>query len=552
MREWVRPAALARVAAALASGLLLAAAFPPLEWSDAALAALVPLLLAARYSAPRTAFKLGFLAGTVFWLFSLYWLTRVTVPGWLGLSLYCALYVGAFAGVTAWWLRARGTERTVSNITFVLGIPFVWVGFEYLRSTLFTGFAWNGLGVSQAGNPARVPLIQIAEWGGVYAVSAVVVMMNAGAAFTVLRLVRYFRARSGLLEQAADEVLKTSRRQVRQVAPPRVSVGTPLLPAEFLVAALLALSIGFSGMRRCLRPAETGPELRIAAVQPNIPQDLKWSQARADENLQRLAQYSEMVMGTQPDLIVWPETATPEFVQLDGASRDVVQRLLTNGIPLLVGSLDYRHRPDGGIDYFNSSLLFEPGGGLAGKYDKQHLVIFGEYVPLERLLPFLRALTPIEGNISPGRARTVFALNGVRFSVLICFEDVFPRLSREFVRAGARLLVNQTNDAWFHAAGAPRQHMNHCVLRCVENRVPTVRVTNTGITCFIGPAGRVLRALAAEAPGTIVHGLPAASSDMPLTFYTRNGDVFAVVCTVFTALLGLWMILRLTRTRSLR
>ena len=178
-------------------------------------------------------------------------------------------------------------------------------------------------------------------------------------------------------------------------------------------------------------------------------------------------------------------------------------------------------------------------GAPAQAYDKRHLVVFGEYIPLQPYVPFIKALTPISESFSPGSTSTVFCLERppVRFSVLICFEDTVARLARDSVRNGARLLVNQTNDAWFDPSSASRQHMIQCVFRCVENGVPAVRCANTGVSCTIDRLGRIRDVLDDGAGHVSVMGFRWSRVDvpgaaMPLTFYTRHGDVFAQACLV--------------------
>jgi apolipoprotein N-acyltransferase len=195
--------------------------------------------------------------------------------------------------------------------------------------------------------------------------------------------------------------------------------------------------------------------------------------------------------------------------------------------------MDTAYRDNNTPRYFNSSFLFETNGVLAQGYDKRHLVMFGEYVPLERYLPFMTAMTPIGASFSPGATSTVFRLEGpdVAFSSLICFEDTVAGLARESVRNGARLLINQTNDAWFDPSAASRQHMAHCILRCVENGVPAIRVGNTGVTCCIDPHGRITEILEGKDghsafPGFVCSSVVVPGEEFTFTPYTRHGDLF--------------------------
>ncbi|MFA7332727.1 MAG: apolipoprotein N-acyltransferase [Kiritimatiellia bacterium] len=516
---------------AVLTGLLLFAAFPPLEWPALAWVALVPLLIVSATSAPRAAFRAGFLAGMVFWLPSIVWLTRVTLVGWFFLGLYCALFLAGFALTVSWWIARKGLCPRWGNPLMMLSIPAVWVGWEYLRATLFSGFPWNSLGASQYAN---LPLIQVAEAGGVYLVSYLAVLVNAAVA---LILIQYIR-------RQPDEPLR---------------MHPELLIALFGIG--LALLYGQSALRRLPDAAAT---LKIAAVQVNIPQLEKWSETWTTEINNRLRRASlHAIEHGAPDLVVWPETVVPDFVRTSPVSQKVVADVIRHKTSVLMGSMDF---DDSGrtVKYFNSAFLFQPGGAPPQTYAKRHLVLFGEYIPLERWIPFLRVLTPVEESFTPGREAVVFQLGAKAFGVLICFEDTVAGLARDCVRAGARLLINQTNDAWFDPSWASRQHMAQCVFRCVENRVSAVRATNTGITCVIDRQGRIVGFLgraagalparnATHPPATLsrsdcglgsVAGGPDPDylmktvalppADMALTFYTRHGDVLALGCAAFT------------------
>ncbi len=387
-----------------------------------------------------------------------------------------------------------------------------------MRSTFATGFAWNALGVSQYRN---VALLQGAAWGGVYAVSALIVGVNAGMALTIMRYVK----RGG----------HWGRR-----------------PHLELMLAFLVLALAFFGGARRVRGLADGPvELRVGLVQTGIPQDDKWDEGTVELIYERLDQLTRAAHRAGPlDLVIWPETALPDDVRYSQASYDLVYSLCTLGAPLLVGSMDSEWPEDRRPVFYNSSFLFDPEGRVVERYDKQHLVLFGEYVPFQRALPFLTAMTPIQESFTPGTNATVFRLDQppVAFSVLICFEDTVSRLARKAVRAGARLLVNQTNDAWFDPSSASRQHMAQCVLRVVETGVPALRAANTGATCYIDRRGVVAVLLKDEKGGTIFPGFTTAVArpapeDMPPTFYTRVGDAPAIGAGLL-ALMGVYAIRR--------
>ena len=519
---------LLKIAGTGASGLMLAASFPGLFGAEPggwyAWAALAPLILVASHAAPRRAFMWGMAAGTLFWLIGISWLLKLTgtsptpwpwiVLGWVFLACYSALYTGAFAMVASFWIRAWGTANILRNTVMTFGFAAVWVGFEYLRGLLFTGYPWNPLGVSQYRN---IAVIQVAEWWGVYGVSAMIALINAGIAIAINKHLNH----------------EPGTRRYRPH------------PEIYLAAILVLVAVCQFGPLRARRYTSQVTNLRVAVVQPAIPQDQKWEDEDATRRhiVDRLRDLSRIGLAAEerPDLLVWPETSTPDCLRdTNGVTRAMVAELMTNGVPLLAGSLDYEH-VGGRYRYYNSAILIDGSNHIVTTYAKQHLVPVGEYIPLAGIFPILDRLAPFGWTCSAGTTPTVFTIrHGVDGAVLICFEDAFPGLARQFVRRGARLLINMTNDAWFDISEGSRQHLAHFVFRCVENRVAGVRAANTGISCFIDRNGQVYETLAAGPGGAPLAGtlnsgvfVPAAGAE-PLTFYTRHGDrYFALPCAIF-------------------
>ncbi len=510
MKKYLRifPVVFYQGLAAVVSGVFLFASFPPLEWAAAAWIALVPLLVICVYSPPGWSFRFGLLCGVIFWLLSVSWVIHVSYLGWVCLGVYCALFIACFSMTVSWWIRRRGIHGRIGNPLLMLTIPAMWVGFEFLRSTLISGFPWNPLGVSQFNN---LVLIQCAQWGGVYLVSYIIAMVNTALALTI---VQYLRMQGSKRYRAHPELM--------------ISI------------AVLALSFVY-GNKAMRQFNSTSGTLTIAAIQPNIIQVEKWSEEYIDEIYARLKNTTESVIKRfAPDLVVWPETAVPDFVRYSSPSQKVISDLLVYGVPILVGSMDAKESATG-TNYYNSSLLFTQDHNRLQSYDKQHLVIFGEYIPMEHIFPFLKTLSPIEGSFTSGKVSTIFRLDRLKapFAVLICFEDTVPSLARKAVWKGARLLINQTNDAWFDPSCASRQQMTHCVFRCVENRVAAVRATNTGITCFINQNGVVYGMLKPARghlpePEFSIKSVFVPGADMPMTFYTKYGDIFAIMCLAVT------------------
>ena len=537
-------------AGAVATGLLLAVAYPPFEDWQTAWGALVPLLLVLLRRAEmwrtgssgnqgeatildgetrsaasggmrellRQAFRTGYLAGAVFWLISLAWLLTLfkTSPapavlilaGYLGLAAYCALFMGGFAMTVSWAAATLGTEKVWKTLLLTPMIAVIGVAFEYGRGVILGGFPWNTLGVSQFRN---IVLIQSAEWTGVAGVSALILLVNAGAAMTILR---YLPGRAS------------------RVYRPHIEL--------FIGLAVTAL-VFRSGIGMVRENTPTFATLSVAAVQPGIPQTLKWDQTVVDENHATLRRLTEDAFDVdpKPDLVVWPETSTPYPVNTEGESQDLVKDLTRSGVPLLVGSMVLAG-DERAMECFNSSLLIDGTGKFIGRYDKQHLVPFGEYIPLSGVMPFLARLAPMGWNCTAGKEATILRVGepATPFSVLICFEDIMSQLARKAALAGAAMLVNQTNDAWFDGSAGPVQHLSHCVFRAVETRLPVIRVANTGITCLIQPSGRIDGETGnsrRETPKSqvcrwFVSALPSAGEG---TLYMRYGDwMLAIPCAI--------------------
>lgn len=488
------------IAAAALTGILLFLSFPPFEISFLGWLALVPLFLACAGAAPRRAAFFGGLAGAVFFVSTFHWLRHVTWFGMIALALYCTLYFIPFAVFISLRRCAWRSLNALRNLGWIAGAAAVWTACEYLRAVLITGFPWNLLGISQY---TQLPFIQMAEWGGVYAVSFLMVSVNAATALTVLQYAAGLRGRGW-----------------------RVHL-------ELMSALLLAAVVWALGIRTLLnRPAEGRP-VRVALIQPNIPEVGNWELADPEviyDKLERLTSLAQHTAGL--DLIIWPETALPDLVRYSERSATLVKKLVADGVPLLAGSMDVRWRTDNQPDYYNASMLFNPRGELLRTYYKQHLVLFGEYIPFDEKIPLVNALTPISTSFRAGTAATLFHLPGnpLGFSVLICFEDTLPYLARRAARADATWLVNQTNDSWFDPDCGSQQHLANAVFRCIETRRPMFRCTNTGATCAIDAQGRITRTLAPRTEGFQIAELVPADPARDATFYVRFGDLFAQAC----------------------
>jgi apolipoprotein N-acyltransferase len=467
----------------------LAAAFPRLDWSGAAWIALAPVLVLALTRGPRPALAWGWLAGLAFFLLLLRWLNftfRVysAIPWpltWgptLLLAAYCGLWMGLVAGGVAWIDRRRGPGWAL------LAAPFLWVAAEWIRGWLFGGFPWGSLGYSQY---RQLAVIQIAELGGVHAVSLVVASVNTALAGVVL----------------------LSRRQA--------AAGLGL--AALLVGATLTF-----GMWR-LGEEEPLGEITIAVMQPAIEQPLKWNPGHTVATLAIYGDLTRAAAHQRPALIVWPETDSPTILRQDPVLLGVLTDLsAASGVPLLVGSVDAGTGP-GARELRNTAFLLTERG-IIERYDKIHLVPFGEYVPLSGVIGFVRGWAEFISELTPGSRAVVFPGPPAPFGVVICYEGVFPALVRRFVQNGARLLVNMTNDAWFGRTSGPLQHLAMYPLRAVEHRTAVVRAANTGVSAFIAPSGRIGKTLGLFERGVLIAPVPLRTRE---TLYTRLGDWLAWV-----------------------
>ena len=489
-RRSLRPALLAAASAGL-----LVLAFPTHDIGGLAFIALIPLLLAIRGESPARAFWWGGLAGLLFYLGSIAWVTR-TMTAYGGLSVplstlillalasYLALYIGLFCFGAS---LVAGIAWPID----LLAPATLWVGLEYLRSYALTGFPWALLGYTQYRN---APLLPIASVAGVYGLSFLVILVNVALARVATTSTG--RPRIVLLAAAISAGL----------------VGSPVL---------LSPSVG---------PADPEQEIGVALVQGNIDQALKWNPAMQATTIDLYRRLSLEAATRAPALIVWPETAAPFFLRYEPALRGrVLDIAAETGSHLLVGSPDVEPASvgAGGDRYYNSAFLISPERELVGKYDKIHMVPFGEYVPLKSILFFVHKLAYGIGDFERGQTYTVFQLPRGRFGATICYEAIFPDQVRRYVKDGADFLVNITNDAWFGRSAAPAQHLAMAALRAAENRRYLIRAANTGISAIVDPNGRILQTSEIFVPAVVSGRIRLERGE---TFYTRHGDLFAWLC----------------------
>jgi apolipoprotein N-acyltransferase len=287
--------------------------------------------------------------------------------------------------------------------------------------------------------------------------------------------------------------------------------------------------------------ASDSPSVRVTVVQGNIGQDKKWSPAFQRASIEKYIKLSLLAKEQKPDLIVWPETATPfYFLYNTGLSKMVKGGIHDTGVDFLFGSPSFR-RWKNKIEYYNSAYLVGPEGNIFGKYDKVHLVPFGEYVPLKKFLPFLGKIVEHVGDFRSGEKGHTIQWGEYRLGIQICYEIIFPNLSRAMTKNNAALLINITNDAWFGRSSAPYQHFSMAIFRAVENRRSIIRSANTGISGFIDPLGRVVASTQLFTDAIMTRSVPILDEK---TFYSRFGDLFAMACLALTLIAALYQLVR--------
>lgn len=472
------------------SAVLLACSFEPIGWGFLAYVALVPLFWWMRDQTPRRVFRLTVISGILFHLLTLSWIRHITWGGMivavLALSLVYAL---------PFLCTVLAIRRWPQSGLFLL--PFAVAGIEWVRSFDVLAFPWMILGNSQTGYPW---LIQFADITSGFGVSAWVVLVNV----LVWRLIEQHSTRRG-------------------------------------VALALAFAAPFAYSMYVIQSCPTGgEELTIALVQGNVYPDEKWEYGREDWNINLYRAMSAEAALQEPDLIVWPETATPVYLCEQPRYLRMVRTLVDSiGIPVLTGtpSVDLMAEKK-----WNSACLLEPYDPVAQKYDKMHLVPFGEAIPFDNMFPSLKSIELGQANWDEGNEVMVFEPEHLPpFNVAICFESIFPDLTRQFIREGSQYLVVITNDVWFGPWASPIQHAMISVMRAIEFHRPVARCANTGISLFIDSCGRIT-----SRTGTFERDILTGTirPQEHLTFYARWGNIFSVFSLALTVLVTACSVIR--------
>jgi len=486
----------------VASGILLFLSFPKYGFGIIAWVALVPLLFALnKVTGQRNGLIVGFITGIVSYTGILYWIIYVVVnygylPYYAGifvmllLAAYLSIYIALF-GTGVLYFSDKG-------IPIVVAAPVLWTCLEYGKSYLFTGFPWENLAYSQYLN---TELIQIVDITGPYGLTFIIVLVNV------------------IIYDILSDKFKGRRAMVE---------------AAFCCALLLIIfGYGYFRVNQINESLISAESMDVNLVQGNIDQNIKWNPHFQTETINVYNDLSLQVKSSRPGLTVWPETAAPFFFQdLNELHDKIVNIAQISGRWLLFGSPSYLRGCNGSencVSYLNSAFLLSSNGKILERYDKVHLVPYGEYVPLRSIFPFINKLVVGIGDFRSGRGYNPLTLNNKKLGVLICYEGIFPEASRTYKNMGADLLVNITNDAWFGRTSAPYQHLSMTVFRAVENRLYVVRSANTGISCIIDPAGRIIAKTELFTRSSLQDNVKFINYK---TFYTAYGDIFVVISLV--------------------
>jgi apolipoprotein N-acyltransferase len=490
------------------SALLVALSFPnpfaltlhpwgaPLAW-----VALVPFFYVLEGLPPLKAARWGMLLGFLMFGAVLYWIAllkeaqNLRVWGWLALAFILSLYIALF-GFLQRFLRV-GTGLFSSVATAAL-----WTAVEYFRGSWpFGGFPWGQIGYAHAVSPS---LLFWTTFTGIWGLTFLTVFVSCEIASSVKA------AQAGRKREAC-------RRSGWAVG---------------LVLALYAV-----GSLCMWQPQAASRALRVACLQPNVDQSMKWSKANEDGTYRILEGLTRSAVPLKPSLILWPETASPNFLLWNLPALERVTKMVRDSrTPTLVGCLDAVKVQGKGVQQFNSADAFSASGSLCGTFHKMHLVPFGEYVPFQKYLLFLGPVVGDLGNFNSGVTHRSFDAENFTYTPLICYEAIFPKEVRSASLTGADLLVNISNDAWYGRTAALYQHALLCATQAASVRRPMVRAANTGISFLADASGRITASSTWWKEEVLVGEVPSASG---ATLYQRWGDWFPVFCWIMV--LGLWI-----------
>lgn len=515
----------------IVSGILLILTFPKFNLGLLSWVALVPLFTALQDKDPLQSLGLAWVTGIIYFSGILYWVVN-TMVNYGHLSIFFSylilfmlvIYLSFYIALFGFFLGCLNEEEGYKKWIIA---PFLWTFLEFLRSHIFTGFPWASLGYSQFQN---LKIIQFSDITGIYGISFFIVLVNSLLFLFIVNL------QKGSVLISNDRGYRPSNTKIILI---------------LILSFSLSIIYGYLKIDSYSKLAKMDVDrLKVSLIQGNIEQDRKWNPEYVRETIDIYKKLTLDASKNRPDLIVWPETAVPFYFQSDKQfSSEILSLAKDSQSPILFGSPAYKSLKNH-IRLYNRAYLVSSDEKVLGKYDKIHLVPFGEYVPLKSLLPFINKIVEGIGDFYSGNDYSIMDVSGKRFGILICFEIIFPEHARKFVKKGAQFLVNITNDAWFGKSAASYQHIAIAVFRAIENRVPIVRAANTGISGFISPTGMIVKDTDIFVRALVEKEI--IPKDENLTFYSRYGDIFIYFCIIINlAFFSKTLILRYKKRKKL-
>lgn len=474
---------------AIASGVMVGLAYPPVTGIFAWFG-LIPLIHIWLNSSPRVAAKWSYIAAVAGHFIAFYWIGLNQGAGWLpvlasllGSILYLSIFWAGAGYIIAWVEKKSGSALQL--------IPFLWASMELVRSWGPLGFPWANLATTQT---KFLPLVQIVEVTGTMGVGFWVMLVNVGLYLILIAPAKQNRLITG-----------------------------------FLIIFILPWVVGLLRLE-LLEHSEYNESRTIAILQPNIDPNQKWESDFRPRLYAIMDSLHQAALEKQPDLVLWPEAALPVYLRLSAYHRKPLKESVKRtGIPMLAGTVDWERSPEGDKIYYNGTIYLNQQG--LTMYHKIRLVPFAEYIPLSGIFPRLKELNIGQANFTPGNVFTLFDLDSIQFSNVICYESSIPAVVRKFVAQGARFLTIESNDAWSGNTSGVYQHFEIAKLRAVELRTAIARSANTGISGIIQPSGKVNAYLSYGKQGILMNQVMLNKRP---TFYAQYGEIFAFICLIIT------------------
>jgi len=489
-----------KTSAIIFTAILISLAYPKPGLWFLAWVGMIPMLMLALQSSQKESFYLGWICGFLHHVITMYWVPPATstngnIPlpaAWAALIIlfiYLAVFWGIFFALVS---RTRG-----SGLFLCLTCPVLWVVLEFIKDHILTGIPWLNLAYTQ---PPVSPQSQIADILGISGISFILIMANCSVAQSIHAFME--------------------KKKLKSIIAPFII---------FIPVLICVLWYGHNQLQ-IFSNIPKGDTIKTAVIQANIPQDVKWSREFTFATIDRYIKLTKKASKYSPDLIIWPETATPFYF---GHNTEETAYMIKNleflDAFLFFGTPSYSYI-DNNLMFFNRAYLLDKSKKITGIYDKVKLVPFAEYVPLKNMLFFIDKLVTSVGAFIPGKGHFIMNLDSFKFGTLICYEAVFPSIARKYCNNGANFLINITNDGWFGTTWGPYQHSHISRFRAIENRIFIIRAANTGISGFIGPDGGYKEILNLEKEGFLSYNVPLTRTNIwqkdTRTFYTKYGNLW--------------------------